>query len=809
MLRLAPLRIALASFVSFSASGWAADSGYRTPSPALAAIVDAPLPPAAVLSPDRRLLLLLERPDAPPIAELAQPELRLAGLRINPATNGPSRAAHFTGLLLQSLEGGTPRRVTGLPAGARIGDYEWSRDGRHLALTLVKENGLELWLVTTATVTARPLTGPILNAMFGEPMAWLDSDTLLVRRVPSMRGPAPIPPNVPTGPVAQENLGKRAAARTYDGLLASPHDEALFEHYGTSELALVTLAGTLTALPARGLISAATPAPDGGHLLISMLHRPYSYLVPSSRFPTAVDVFNRAGQRVHRVVDRALSEGMATEAVTPGPRAVTWRADAPATLSWVQSMPRGSVIEGKQIARDGWFTLAAPFNVPATEQQHFEFRVTTVQWCDDALALVTESWTNTRTTRTWAVAPGTPKGPRSLLFTRNTEDRYTDPGRAVTTRNAQGRIVVQRSADGGKIFLTGAGASAEGDRPFLDELDLATKQMRRLWRSTPPLYEEFVAFADAALTRSVVVRESPEAPANYFVRTLASGALTALTHFPNPYPLFTGARQEVIHYKRADGVALSGTLHLPPGWTPEKGPLPTLLWAYPREFQSEEAASQVKATPERFARVSAQGPLPFLLAGYAVLNDPAMPIVARKGKKPNDTYIEQLVANAQAAIDELVRRGVTDRERIAVGGHSYGAFMTANLLAHSRLFRAGIARSGAYNRTLTPFGFQSERRNFWEAPAVYGAMSPFNFADKIKDPLLLIHGEADNNSGTFPIQSDRFYNALKGHGATTRFVLLPHEAHGYRGRESLLHMLWEMETWLDTHVKGAAKDAKQ
>lgn len=793
----------------------ASATGYRTPSPALAAIVDAPVAPVAVLSPDRQTLLLLHRPDAPSIAELAQPELRLAGLRINPATNGQSRSLFYSGLTLQSLAGGAARRITGLPAGARIGDYEWSPDSRHLALTLVRERGIELWLAETTTGRARRLTEPVLNAMFGEPMAWLDASTLVLRRVPAARSAAPVSGAAPQGPVVQESLGQRAPARTYDGLLARPHDESLFEHYGISELVLATLDGAITPLPVRGLLSVVTPAPDGRFLLVSTLHRPFSYLVPSSRFPVAIDVLDRAGRQVRRVVDRPLSENTTGETIPAGPRLITWRADAPATLSWVQSLPRGTVDANKKTLRDAWRIHAAPFAGAPIELQRFEQRISSVLWGDDTVALVTES-SGLRSTRTWRVAPGEPGGERTLLFQRNTEDRYADPGRPATQRNAFGRLVLARSADGSKIFLTGAGASADGDRPFLDEFHLGTKVTRRLWRSGPPHYEEFIAFTDANFTRALVSRESPTEPMNYFVRALdpASGAgaaatLAPLTHFTNPFPQFAGVRHEVLRYKRADGLGLSGTLYLPPGWTPAQGPLPTLLWAYPREFQSEETASQVKATPERFVRVSPQGPLPFLLAGYAVFNDPAMPILARAGQRPNDTYREQLIANAQAAIEALGQRGVSDPARIAVGGHSYGAFMTANLLAHSRLFRAGIARSGAYNRTLTPFGFQSERRSFWQAPEIYTAMAPFNFAHHVKDPLLLIHGAADNNSGTFPIQSERFYHALQGHGATARLAILPHESHSYRARESLLHMLWEMETWLDTYVKAPAKDAKK
>ena len=774
---------------------------YRTPSSALAAIVDAPLAPVTSLSPDRRNLLLLDRPDAPGIADLAQPELRLAGVRINPVAHGPSRATFSTGLTLQSLEGGAARRVTGLPERPAIGDYAWSRDGKLIACTLRREGGLELWLVDTTTARARALTGPILNAVLGDPLVWLDAGTLLIRRLPADRGAPPAAAALPPGPVVQESNGRKAPARTYQDLLTNPDDERRFEYHATSELALVTLDGKIKPLPGRGLVSLVSPSPDGRLLLVSTLHRPYSYLVTWGRFPTSVDVLDREGRRQYRVIDRPLRENTATEAVEPGPRNVTWRADQPATLSWVTALGRGVQTPDKTTARDAWFTFAAPFADKPVEQQRFEYRVGSVLWGDDTFALVNESWTATKAQRTWQVAPGKPGSPRRLLHEFNSEDRYKDPGRPATTRNAYGRPVVLRSADGGTIYLAGAGASPDGDRPFLDAFEVATKKSHRLWRSAPPQYEEFIAFTDGSSTRALMARESPTEPLNYVVRHLPTGELTPLTRFANPYPQFAAVKSEVIHYQRADGVPLSGKLYLPPGWTPDQGQLPTLLWAYPREFLSEETAGQVKATPERFVRVSAQGPLPFLLAGYAVLDDPAMPIVARKGQKSNDTYIEQLVANAQAAVDELVRRKVSDPKRLAVGGHSYGAFMTANLLAHTHLFRAGIARSGAYNRTLTPFGFQNEKRTFWQAPAVYAAMSPFNFADKVKDPLLLIHGLADNNPGTFTLQSERFYQALKGHGATTRLVLLPHESHGYRARESLLHMLWEMETWLDTYVK--------
>ena len=799
---LRPLTAALAAALTlaFTLPAPAQDAAaYRTPSPALAAIVDAPLPPVASLSPDRKQLLMLARTDAPGIAELSQPELRLAGLRLNPATNGPSRGATYAGLTLQLIAGGPERKVTGLPDKVRISDYAWSPDGAQAAFTVVRDRGIELWVLDAAEARARRLTGPILNAVLGEPMSWLDARTLLIRRVPEGRGAAPDAAGAPAGPVVQENRGQRAPSRTYEDLLENPHDEALFDHYATSELATVTLDGAIERFGPAAVITRASPAPDGRHVLVETLHRPYSYLVPASRFPTRIEVRER-NRVVRQVADLPLDESTVTNGVRRGPRAVTWRADTPATLSWFESV-EATAGKGKDPRRDGWYLLAAPFTAKPVERARFEFRLQSVTWGDGSLALVSESWTRTRQTRTWRYAPDRPDEAPVLMSERSTQDRYGDPGRPAMARTKAGRLVIQRSTDGGRIYLAGAGASPEGDRPFLDEYDLTSRQTRRLWRSAPPHYEEFVAFTDAGLTEALLRHESPQEPGGYVVRRLGDGTVRTVCATPNPYPQLTALRGELIRYRRADGVGLTGTLYLPPGYKLGSGPLPTLLWAYPREYLSADTAEQVNAAPERFVRISPNGPLPFLLAGYAVLSDPALPIIGRDGKQPNDTYLDQLVAGAKAAVDELVRRGVTDPGRVAIAGHSYGAFMTANLLAHSRLFRAGIARSGAYNRTLTPFGFQAEQRSFWQAPAVYATMSPFNHADKVKDPLLLIHGAADDNAGTFPIQSQRFYAALKGHGATTRLVMLPHEAHGYRARETLLHVLWETETWLDTHLR--------
>jgi dipeptidyl aminopeptidase/acylaminoacyl peptidase len=361
---------------------------------------------------------------------------------------------------------------------------------------------------------------------------------------------------------------------------------------------------------------------------------------------------------------------------------------------------------------------------------------------------------------------------------------------------------------GTTVLLDGAGATPEGERPFLDRLSLTTKQKQRMFQSAAPYFENVAAVLNDDGTLLLTTRESPSERPNYYLRDLnkpEGGQLTALTHYPHPTPQLKDVVKEQIRYPRADGVELTATLMLPPAYDAARdGPLPMLMWAYPQEFKSAGAASQTTGSPYRFSAVSYWGPAAFLAMGYAVLDNPSFPIVGSGDEEPNDTYLPQLVASAEAAVEEVVRRGVADRGRIAIGGHSYGAFMTGNLLAHTRLFRAGIARSGAYNRTLTPFGFQSEERPFWQAQAVYQAMSPFNYADKIKDAILFIHGAEDSNSGTFPLQSERMFQAIKGLGGTARLVMLPNESHAYRARESILHMLYETNAWLEKYVRHAS-----
>ncbi|MGK5063120.1 alpha/beta hydrolase family protein [Janthinobacterium sp. LB3P112] len=678
----------------------------------------------------------------------------------------------------------------------------------------MKESGVELWLLDVQTKAARKLGNQSLSTVYGRGFSWMpDSKTLLVQLKPAKLGPAPVQSGIPTGPSIQDSVpgGGVKQLRTYPDLLKNEQDARLFEHYITVQLALLDVAGKQRLVGQPGQFSRVSASPDGKHLLTTSIVRPYSYIVPAHDFGHKIDVRDLNGKVVHALAALPLEEGLppGNDAVSAGVRSVSWRVDAPATLVWAEAQDGGDPAKAAEI-RDIVYTQAAPFTNKPAVLARLASRYAGVAWGRGDLALLSEAWYKTRAVKQWKIAPDQPATPADLVYAGSFEDRYNDPGQPVMRADAAGLPRLLIALDN-SILLDGQGASKDGDRPFIDRLNLVTKQKERLFQSAAPYYENVVAVLDEDGSRLLSTRESPTEQPNYFVRNLkqqGAAQLTPLTHFPHPLPQLKEVQKELIRYKRADGVDLTATLMLPPNYDVKRdGPLPTLMWAYPQEFKTASAASQTKGSPYKFNAVSYWGPAAFLSMGYAVLDNPSFPIVGNGEQEPNDTYLPQLVADAEAAVDEVVRRGVSDRNRIAIGGHSYGAFMTGNLLAHTRLFRAGIARSGAYNRTLTPFGFQAEERPFWQAPAVYQAMSPFNYADKIKDALLMIHGEQDNNSGTFPIQSERMFQAVKGLGGTARLVMLPNESHGYRARESIMQMLYESNNWLEKYVKNAAPPA--
>ena len=772
---------------------------YKLPPKEVIDILDAPPFPRAVLSPRGDLMLLAEFQAMPRISDLAQPILRIAGLRITPRINGRQQLMFHTALSIVSLRDGKTRKVA-LPEGVKMGFPQWSPDGRWIAFARYREDGAELWVVNAATAEAKPLTPAILNSVLGSGLGWLpDSRHLLVHTIVEGRGNPPQAPTVPVGPVIEENYGKVSKVATYQDLLKSPYDDSLFEYCATSQLVEVdAVSGATRKIGQPGFYFYADSSPDGNYLLVPRIKKPFSHSVPFYAFAYALEVWNKDGELIKVLADIPAAEEVPLNGVPTGPRSPEWQPLRPSTLVWAEALDGGDP-EKEVPFRDRLLTLAAPFSSEPQEAQKIQHRYAGVEWlAAPGTALISEFDWKRRWQTTHLINIENPQAAPRKIFDLSSQDDYADPGNVVMTTTLSGEQVAIQDKDW--VYLRGAGASPQGNRPFLDKMSLKTLEKKRLFACPEGRYETFVAFPGESRDRILISSESPSEPPNYYLSDLKSKKKAALTSFRDPAPQLTGLKKELIKYKRADGVELSGTLYLPPGYTPGVR-LPVVVWAYPLEYSDPRTAGQVRDSPFRFTFLRGSSQLFFVTQGYAVLDGAQMPVIGDP-KTMNNTFVEQIVSNAKAAIDTLDKMGVGDPKRVGVGGHSYGAFMTANLLAHCDLFAAGIGRSGAYNRTLTPFGFQSERRTLWEARDSYINMSPFMHAEKINEPLLLIHGEADNNSGTFPIQSERLFAALKGFGGTARLVMLPHESHGYSARESILHVLAEMFEWFDKYVKN-------
>jgi len=782
---------------------------YQLPAPELQAIVDAPRAPQVYVAPDGHAVALVGRAALPSISIVAEPQARLAGIRFNPQLRLETRFDFGNSLRVLDVGTGMTRDVEGLPAALRVVAVAWSPNSRRLAVSLVDGGAIRLWLVDAATRKAHLATRAPLNAITDDGFQWYGGSTELILRLrPEHEAAAPQSSAVPTGPNVQFADGHHGASQlaTFEDLLKTPFDEALLDYYLSAQVGVLHMNGKLVRVGPVERILSISGAPDRQHMLVTRLLHPYSRIVPLPQFPTEVEVWSRSGHALETVAKTPLIEVLAPgpDAVNPGPREFTWRADRPSTLWWVEAQDGGDPRKAVEV-RDIVYNEEIPSQGRRDVIAKLPRRFASVYWARDDLALVVDWTWKTRDKEIWRINPGKPENKLDLMWAWKSEDRYSDPGRPLTRIAPNGASVLRMH--GNSVLLVGDGVTPEGERPFLNRLEFDSHAVTTVWRSAAPYYEYPIEPLNDEGTPLITRRESGNDPPNLVLHTKPNDSGVALTHFPNPTPQLAGVTKQVLRYKRPDGVEMTANLYLPPGYDAKRdGPLPTLLWAYPREFKSAMAASEVQGSPHKFNAIGFWGPLPFLARGFAVLDDPTMPIVGEGSAEPNDTYVAQLVADAQAAIDEVVRLGVGDRNRMAIGGHSYGAFMTANLLTHSRLFKAGIARSGAYNRTLTPFGFQAEDRNFWDAREIYIAMSPFMHAEEIKDPILLIHGEMDNNTGTFPIQSERMYQAIKGLGGTVRLVMLPNESHGYRARESILHMLWEEDLWLTRYVKNATSD---
>ncbi|MGE7776624.1 S9 family peptidase [Chitinophaga sp. NPDC101104] len=785
-------------------AAFAQDNGtYQRPPAVIEELLLAKPTPTVSISKTGEWMLLSQRNPFPSVEELAEPELRIAGLRLNPRNFGQSRGVSNASLRLKHLKSNTEFDIKGIPEPARISGVSWSPDGRQVAFLHTGAERIDLYVFDVDAKQAVQVNQQPLNATMGNPYAWMGNETLVYRAVPAGRGALPKAPAAPTGPVVQESKGRSAASRTYQDLIKTPYDEALFAYMATSQIVLVT-GKKETPVGEPGIYASVSVSPDKQFLLTRRIEKPFSYLVPAYGFPHVWEVYGNTGKLVKTLVRNPSSEGapIGFDDVVTTPRDFGWKDDEAHTVTFIKALDGGL---GKQKAefRDALYVQDVTSDGAPKELFRTRRRFEDVIWGTRELALVYESMFADRKERISIL--NQQAGRLDSLYERSSNDAYSDLGTPFTTRNLFDRPVLFTGRKNELTFRS-QGSSPEGDMPLVQTLDLKTGKKNILWRCQAPFYESVVEVIDPEKLVVLTSRESNTEVPNYYIRDLRKRSLlgTKVTSFENPYKAMEGVSKQKITYKRADGIQLTGDLYLPKGYEPGKdGRLPVFIWAYPREYKSAADAAQVRGSKYTFTRVGYGGPLFWVTQGYAILDNAEMPIVGEGNKEPNDNFIPQLYLNAHAAIQALSKMGVGDSNRVAVGGHSYGAFMTANLLAHTKLFKAGIARSGAYNRTLTPFGFQAEERTYWEAPEVYYNMSPFSFANSIKTPLLLIHGEMDNNPGTFPIQSERLYNAVKGHGGTVRFVQLPYESHGYSARENILHMLWEQTQWLNQYVRDA------
>lgn len=798
--------LALATIVSLNWSIAQENVTFQKPSKPILDLADYQRAPSVSMDNKKEYMLLTYRNTYKTLDDLNQEELRLGGLRINPVTNISSTVTYINNLKIRKISDKNELQVKGIPENAKITNVSWSPSENKIAFTNTTKKGVELWIIDVPNQIARKITEDNLNANLGSPYTWHNNNELLIKVLPKNR-PALIDTkkDLPTGPTVSTSDGSKSQNRTYQDLLKNKTDETNFDIITTSELYLITTSGEAKLFKSAAIYAGESFSPDGNYIMLTTIQKPYSYIVPMSRFPQKSIVYDLNGKEIKVVNEVPLTEIMPKgfSSVRAGKRNMAWRPDVAATLFFVEALDGGD--QAKQVElRDEVYTWQAPFNQSPISLLKTKQRFGGITWGNENYAIVYDSWYDTRNAKTYLINPSNPNQAPQIIFDRNSQDIYSDPGNFETKKNQFNRFVL--AIENNKSYLIGDGFTKEGQFPFISEFNLKTLENKKIYISTyKDKKEDLISIEDLKKGDVLVMIQSKNEYPNYYLRNIKSkNKLTPITSFTNPFESIKNVNKEVIKYKRKDGVELSGTLYLPAGYdkTAKKEKLPLLIWAYPEEFKDKNSAGQVNKNPNEFTFPNYGSFVYWVTKGYAVLDDASFPIIGEGKTEPNDTFISQLVDNAEAAINAIDQLGYINRNKVGIGGHSYGAFMTANLLTHSKLFACGIARSGAYNRTLTPFGFQSEQRNYWDIPAIYNEMSPFMNADKMKTPLLLVHGDADNNPGTFTLQSERYFQALKGLGAPVRLVLLPKESHGYAAKDNILHLLWEQEQFLDKYLKN-------
>lgn len=801
------LKVTLLLFLNIGFIAFAQENlTYQKPSKSILDLADYERAPTVSMDTKKEYMLLMYRSTYKTLDDLNQEELRLGGLRINPITNISSTATYLNNLKIRKINSTAEIQVTGLPANPKISNILWSPNDKKILFSHTTATGVELWVIDVATANATKLTEATLNANLGSPFSWfLDNETILVKMLPKNRQPLlDAKKDLPTGPIISNTSGEKSQNRTYPDMLKNKNDEINFENIVTSELYKVKLNGDAVLFKDAAMYFGERISPDGNYIMLTTIQKPFSYVVPLYRFPSRTIVYDARGKEIKTVNEVPLNEIIPKGfmAVRKGKREMAWRNDKPATLTYVTALDEGDPANKVEF-RDEIFLWEAPFTSNPTSLAKTPQRFSDIIWGNDNVAVISDEWYDTRNTKTYLINPSNPSEQPKLITDRNAQDVYSDPGNFETKKNEYNKYVLAIESD--NAFRIGDGYTKNGQFPFIDEFNLKTLKSKRVYTSTyKDKKEDLLEIEDFKSGKVLVQIQSKSEYPNYYFRNIKKqNSLTPITAFKNPFESIKNVSKEVIKYKRKDGVELSGTLYLPAGYDKvKKEKLPLLIWAYPAEYKDKNSAGQVTQNSNEFTVPYYGSFVYWVTKGYAVLDDAAFPIIGEGTTEPNDNFISQLVDNAEAAIDAVDALGYINRKKVAVGGHSYGAFMTANLLTHSNLFACGIARSGAYNRTLTPFGFQTEQRNYWEVPQVYNTMSPFMNADKMNTPILLVHGEADNNPGTFTLQTERYFQALKGLGANARMVILPKEAHSYVAKENILHLLWEQDQFLEKYLKN-------
>jgi dipeptidyl aminopeptidase/acylaminoacyl peptidase len=780
--------------------------GYRTPPKVVADILTAPRLRVGRpnVSPDGARLILHDSPSLIPISILALPVEKLAGLEILPAlraTRNQLKAA-TAGFRIVSTADGSMVRAR-LPEGRSVGAVTWSSKGDRLACTLYAQGGAEVWIVEAASGAARKLEGVALNTVLDPTLEWSLDDRDLFALTVADAGSAPLAGSAAPAPQARESRGRAAPQRTARDVLRTADDQARFAFYAQAQLARIPVdGGAKHPLGAPGPIDSWQLAPDERSAAIARFTLPAPLGFPNYLFPRTLVVENLADGTSVPVADLPLNDRSAISSVAElGPRDWQFAPDGRSLwfFSW-KDTPGADPLKAirdttlAQPGTDRLMRLDAPFQGSPVEVATSDMQFRDMAWMAAGKRLwVQEDYApRRRERRAWIEVADASRHP---LGERSAENAYDNPGQPVGHGVPHG-YALWTSGDGNRVYLAGEGFRADGQRPFLDALDLTSGRTRRVFESDAAHLENPSALLDAEAKRFLTLRQSKTEPPNVYVHAAGDAAGRKLSDFADPAPALTASQRIQFTFTRPDSVKLNAEVVLPADWKPGRR-LPTVFWIYPNDFRSAAAASQNRRSPNRFPSQSALNPEVLVTQGYAVL----MPDIAVVGT--NDRYVEEIQLSAQAALDEAVRRGFCDPERVAVGGHSYGAFSTVNLLAHTSIFKAGWASDGAYNRTLTPFTFQAEERTLWEARDTYLKMSPFLYANEIKAPLLLMHNLDDTNVGTNPIQSERMFDALNGLGKTCALVEYPFEDHGPASRETVLDYWSRVIDWLDRWVKNS------